>query len=346
MKKILLIVSILVVVIAIPVTIYLVSQRQEIRNKAAPATTLSISPATITKNVGDQFPLDVLIDSGKNQVVAVELHVRFDPEKLQAETITNGALFPNVLASGIVEPGAASITVGAPSTTKPVTGSGSVAVVRFKALAPASSPVSVAFAGNTFVSGIGEASTNVLVGSTGATITISGKNTQGTGESSASASPPVLPTPSLLPSPTSTGSGAATSSGTLKITSPVIGGSTASEKPTISGKAAPGSKVTITIYSTPITVVVTADANGNWTYTPTTPLDPGPHSIVATAQSSGSATLTTTSSFVVATGSATATQSATPVSGNVELTLIILTGALLLVGTGIAIPVFSRKPYG
>src|SRR3989344_2000084 len=119
MKKLLLMVSILVVMVAIPVTIYLVSERQELRKKAAPATTLAFSPASTTKAVGSEFSLEVHINTGDNQVIAAELHIAFDPEILDAVTITNGALFPNVLTSGRVEAGTASITIGAPSSTQP-----------------------------------------------------------------------------------------------------------------------------------------------------------------------------------------------------------------------------------
>ncbi|ADO68124.1 adventurous gliding motility protein AgmC [Stigmatella aurantiaca] len=66
------------------------------------------------------------------------------------------------------------------------------------------------------------------------------------------------------------------------ITSPVDGSSTGDSTPTITGTAEPGSTVTVVIDGT---VVGTApvDASGNWTYTPTTPLAEGPHTVTATA---------------------------------------------------------------
>lgn len=323
MKKLLLIVSILFVIVAIPVSVYLVSQRQELRKRAAPATTLAFTPASITKNVGSEFSIEVTINTGANQVIAAELHVGFDPEKLEALAITNGALFPNVLTSGRVEEDTVSITVGAPSSAQPVSGQGTAAVIRFKALAPTTTPVLVTFATNTLVSGLGEGSTNVLTGTTPARVTISGKATE-TSQKSATESA------SLDfgdDKEDASSSGQASASATLEITTPTASSAAQLDKPIFKGKAAPGSKVTLTIYSTPITVVVTADANGNWVYTPQTSLDPGPHTIVATA---GDGSDTTTETFVVA------TDSGVPVSGSSEPTIALITLALLLIGVGLA----------
>lgn len=336
MKKILLIVSILMVVVAIPVTIYLVSQRQEIRNKAAPATTLSLVPASITKTVGSEFSMEVQIDTGDNQVIASELHITYDPVYLEATTITNGALFPNVLVSGRIEQGAASITVGAPSNAQPVTGQGTAAVIRFKALAPSALPISIRFAESTLVSGLGEGSTNVLTTTRPATLTITGSEEESVNSATQSAS---LDLSDESGQDASDAGQVASQAASLEILTPTAQSPSQSQTPTIKGTAAPGSKVTLTIYSEPITVVVTTDANGNWVYTPQTPLAPGPHTIVVTAGDGGD---TTTQSFVVATGSGDASGSGIPVSGSAEPTIVIISVALMLIGIGI---VYGKLSY-
>lgn len=66
------------------------------------------------------------------------------------------------------------------------------------------------------------------------------------------------------------------------ITSPADGSSTNDTTPTVSGTAEPGSTVTVTEGSTVICTAV-ADAAGNWSCTPTTPLSNGPHTLGATA---------------------------------------------------------------
>lgn len=347
MKKVGLLLVMLLLLVAIPATIFLVGKNQELRQKAAPATSLAITPAIVSKKVSDTFSMEVTIDTGANQVVAAELHLVFDPAKLEAQTITNGALFPNILASGIVDRGTASITVGAQSATKPVTGKGTVAVVKFKALEKTDTPASIRLAPNTFVGSLGEGSVNVLVGSTPANVTIT---EGGTGGAGAAAVPTATPTATLKITPTPTlkaGGAAATASAqatasAVIITTPVKDASTATEKPTITGKAAPGATVTITIYSTPQTVVVVADANGNWTYTPTTPLDPGPHSVVATATDTTGATQTSTTSFVVAAAGQSATESAQPVAGAMEITYALIALAVLLLTSGIIVPIVIK----
>lgn len=346
MKRVGLLLVVGLMLVAIPVTIFLVSNSQELRKRAAPATTLAFSPGAISKKVGDTFSVDVTTDTGANQVVAAELHLVFDPVKLEAQTITNGPLFPNILASGIVDRGTASITVGAQSATKPVTGTGTVATVKFKALEKTDAPIQIRFAPNTFVGSLGEGSTNVLTGSTPATVTITdgGTNTSGTASATPTPTPAttLTPTPTLKAGTTPTPTPKAASPSAVLITSPVKDASSPTNKPTISGKATPGSTVTLTIYSTPQTVVVTADANGNWIYTPVTALDPGPHSVVATATDPTGGTQTATTTFVVATGTESATQSAQPVSGTAEITYVLIALAILFVASGIVIPVVIR----
>ncbi len=361
MKKASLLVVVLLMLVAIPATVFLVGRNQELRKRAAPATSLSLTPSSINKKVGDVFSVEVTIDTGPNQVVAAELHLVFDPTKLEAQTITNGSLFPNILASGIVDRGTASITVGAASATKPVTGTGATAVVKFKALDKTDAPISIRFAANTFVGSLGEGSNNVLTGTTPASVTITGTGgiggapiatpsgaltqTTPTPTIPSGQTPKPTPTPVLLtPTPTKSASPSAQASvSAVLITAPAKDSSVTKTTPTISGKAAPGATITITIYSTPQTVVVTADASGNWSYTPVTPLDPGPHNVVATATSLTGGTQTTTTSFVVAAGGqAGATQSAQPVSGTVAPTYILLAVAVLLLISGVAVPLIIR----
>ena len=172
MKKIWLLITSLFLIGILPAAIYFVGQNQEIRNKAAPATTLSIIPAISSKKTDDVFSVEITIDTGENQVVAAELHLSYDPTKLEAQTITNGPLFPNILASGTIESGLASITVGAADAKQPVKGTNTVAIVKFKAIAKTDSPTAIKLGSNTFVGGLGEGAVNVLVGTTPATVTI------------------------------------------------------------------------------------------------------------------------------------------------------------------------------
>ena len=339
MKRLILIILALLLLLAIPATVFLVAQRQELRKKAAPATTLSLFPATISKTVGEIFTVEAKIDTGENQVVAVEMSLTFDPEKLEAQSITNGSLFPHILTSGVVDRGTTSISVGAASAAQPVSGTGTAAVVRFKALAPTETTASIRFGSNTFVGGLGEGGANILVGNNPSRVTIT--SSTGGSESQATGSAALSPTPTIIKQSTQS---AEASASAVQIVSPTTNASVTDDQPTIRGTAPPGSTVTLTIYSDPITVTVTADANGNWSYTPTVPLPDGPHNVVAsTLVAATGQTQTDSSSFVVAAGGGgSSTQSATPLAGNAEMTILLLTIGSGLFLTGLILPALAR----
>lgn len=349
MKRLLLYIGIGVILLAIPATIFLVSQQQELRKHAAPATTLALTPSAVSQNPGDTFRLNVTLDPATNQVVTAKIFVTFDPTKLKATTITNGPNAPKVLNSGVVGNGTASITVAAASTSQPITQKGSVAVISFKALAgTGTTPTEVKFASNTFVGGLKEPTANVLIGTTGAKVAIKGDSTTPTTTPTAtpSATPTGRLTPTLTPTlkltPTATPSGTATPSA-ITIVSPSTNAQITSTTPVIEGTAPPGATVTLVIYSTPQTVVVTADASGRWTYSPTNPLDTGPHNIVASYQTASGSASTATTAFVVVAGAGagggTSSDTAMPVSGSVETTITLIGVAILLIVSGALIPV-------
>ena len=341
MKRMLLFIVIGIIFIAVPVTVYLVSKNQEIRKKAAPATTLRILPPSMIKKVNDLITLEVKIDTADNQVATIQLQIIYDPAKLKTEDITNGPLAPTIRVSGKVDPsGKATITVGAKDNTQPIVGSGTVAIVTMRALAPSATPVSVKFSPypNTYISALGENDVNVLVSSTGTEISI-------TGDASPTPTPTTIPTitttPNITISPTVTPE-ATTSS--VTIATPTTNESLTTGTPDFTGNAPANSTVTLTIYSDPQTAVVMTDANGVWTYTPTTPLAAGTHTVVAmvTDPTTGE-THTVTTAFTVEDTTGEATESAVvrsvPVSGSAEITIMFIIIGTVLFLSGIVLPV-------
>jgi hypothetical protein len=363
MKKVLLYIGIGLLLLGIPATIFFLGQQRDIRTRAAPATTLTLTPAVQTVKVGDTIKLNVDIDPGANQVISADIYVTYDPAKLEAQTITNGTSAPRVLNSGIIESGTASIKVGAASNAQPIVTRGTIAVITFTAKEATNdvTPTAIQFASNTFAGGLDEPTASVLVGTTPAKITITDTSSTGANFTSgatptatptatltpaAGATPTATPTATLTPAagatPTLSASESAESSASataLQILAPEENADVTTSQPLISGKAPPGTTVTIVIHSDAgTTVTVTADANGNWVYTPTTPLDPGPHSVVASAQDAAGTTQTTTATFVVAgAGEAGATESAVPISGNIQTTLLIVGLGILLISSGVLV---------
>lgn len=333
MKRVVIVLLAIFFLLAIPISVFVVMKNQELRKKATPATSLSITPTTLAKTVGEEFTLEVKMNTAENQIVAVDLKIIFDATKLEGVWIRNGSMFPNILSSGVVGSGTASIALGAPNTTTPVTGTGTVATLRLKAIAATTTPVTVRFGSDTFVGALNEGSTNALQTSVPATITIGGGTTNPT---------PTSLTPTLTPTLRATDSA---SPSAVTISSPAPNASVNNTQPTLRGTAPPQTTVTITIYSDPITVTVTSDANGNWTYTLAQPLASGPHTIVVAARDPVSGqSRTATLAFVVATGNENgATGSAVPVSGAVENTLLLLGIGLLFIITGSIIPAFAKN---
>lgn len=180
----------LLLLLAIPVTVYVTMQQQETRSRAVPATTLSLSPTSLTKTVGDEVILNVSIDTGTNTVAAAEIYLQYDPAKLTAlriEKPTNPFL-PVILGQGTIQNGVASIALGSELTT-PKKGVGTLATITFRALAATGTRATeVRFANNTLVGGIGE-QTNVAATMNPASITIATPTT------SSASLPTEVPTP-------------------------------------------------------------------------------------------------------------------------------------------------------
>lgn len=379
MKKLLFLGIGFLFLIAIPATVFLVGQKQELRKKAAPASTMSLEPKSPTVKVGDIFTMEAILDTADNQIIAAAVKIAFDATKLEAQSIINGPLFPNVISTGVVESGKASITVTAASTTTPVKGKGTAVTIRFKALAPTTTATQVAFTQETFANALGEGEQNALSGTSPATISITDVNgppltqtpspmiTQSptpaispTGEASPSAEPTETIEPTLTPEPTqqtdaSTGEVTGTpapaseapspteapiAQGPLQILSPNEKTTSVTSKPVIKGKAPAGSTVTITIYSTPITAVVTVDENGDWIFTPDTPLEAGPHNIVVSSEDAATGeTFNATGSFIIASGVGGASpDKPVPVAGSVETTMLLIALGILFISTGIILP--------
>ncbi|EKD87373.1 MAG: hypothetical protein ACD_36C00114G0003, partial [uncultured bacterium] len=100
MKRFALLLPLLLLIIAIPIGVYYIGQRQDIRDRAAPSTTLSLSPSSISKQQGNTLSLDVTIDTGENTVSAIELVVNTDPAKVKITGIAADDFF----SQSLIEP--------------------------------------------------------------------------------------------------------------------------------------------------------------------------------------------------------------------------------------------------
>lgn len=202
---------IIIILIAIPFSVYIAQKRQRVTTKAAASTTLSFDPASSTIKVDDILTLNVVLDPGTgptpNQVSFVKLSISFDSEKF---TIAGASLVPNpsssntltsVLEDPIFESGKASISlsIGA-DPARVVTTKTKIAILKLKALSTTdtNNPSSITFDPNPntqvlSIASSDQTSENVLSTSIPATITINPAS------SASEINPTSTPTPTPLP---------------------------------------------------------------------------------------------------------------------------------------------------
>lgn len=210
-KKAFLIGFLVLLLAAIPATVFLVQRQQEIRSRAAPASTIAFDPATKQARVNDAFNLNITLDTGVNRVATAEISLTFDPQKLTVTKLEPGSFMPHQLAEPVIDNtvGTAFIAIdtlssGASSTDVPLTkqsqGSQPIAVVTLRAKAETgATPTQVGFSQATKAfgetAGTLEPTSLILTSTLGnvARITITAVSTTPT------------PTGGVTPSPTPTG---------------------------------------------------------------------------------------------------------------------------------------------
>lgn len=344
--KMIALISILLL-IAVLVGVYYIGKEQDNRSRAAPATSLSFSPSSVSKKLGDTFSLDVVVNTGTNTISAADLVINTESTKLKITGLTVGSYLTTTLLTPSYTDSRATVTLGS-SPTSPKKGTGILATVTFQVVGAGGS-TQISFTGSQ-VAGIGEQG-NVLSSSTPATITLTSSSggtspsltptrmptalpTQAASSPSTTptrtptpttqtGSPQITATPSPSPSPTPT-----SSSSSLSITNPSEDETFNSSMVTFTGTAPVGSSVTITILGDSNTPVITADNNGQWSYTPSTPLSDGQHQVTVVSVALGGATSTLSKTFFV-------TTSAPPVSGVMDYLFLPLGVGSLLVLLGL-----------
>ncbi|MBN1263777.1 MAG: hypothetical protein JW991_05510 [Candidatus Pacebacteria bacterium] len=196
-KKIILIIVVFLFLASVPLAIYLVRQRQEIRMRAAPASTISFSPGSLNVFPGDSFVLDAVLETGANVVPAVELHVSFDPEVFEINSLSAGSDLATVFDGPTIDnqAGIAFLVVG--DVESPIEGIGTVATIGFDVKGPSQGVVEeIVFSSETQAGAWGEEGQNVLVDTSPALVTI--VSTGG------SEGPTATPTPASVPTSTPT----------------------------------------------------------------------------------------------------------------------------------------------
>src|SRR3989344_464812 len=333
-KAILSILGLLIIIGGTVAGFILVKKNQEIREEAAPATTLRFSPPSISKNPGDSFDISVQINTSgsgsQNSVTVYKTVITFNPAIFEVTSVQKSpfAASLNETIPGVdkTDNTEGKITTQAHTLNKDNALKGEGELLRIsgkvKDTATAGS-YSFEFASDTKIAGLDEGGVNLLTDkSSGGVIVLA--TVAASPSPSPSPSPSTAPAASPSPSPSACPAGAVTKP---TVTSPANKTLTAGS--TLSGTAAPNSTVTITIQSDPITASVKADSAGKWSYTIPSSLAAGTHTITVT-DSKG--TYTTTFTVSGTQGGTTTPSGETPVAGfSLPTYLAIGAGFLLII---------------
>ena len=96
--------GVLVLIGGLAAGLILIQKNQDIREKAAPASSLSILPSSQIKNPGQSVNFSVKIDTGANNVTGVDIQIKFDPSAIQIAQIQPASAlssFTNVIKNQI-----------------------------------------------------------------------------------------------------------------------------------------------------------------------------------------------------------------------------------------------------
>lgn len=188
-SKILLLGFIFVLLVAIPLTVYILQKQQEVRSRAVAATKLYFSQpsqttpplTTLQKAVGETFDLDIIVDPGtnQNQVSFIKLNITYDGSKLtvvDSKLDVNETAFPAILEAPSYTSGNTSVTISVGADpAKVITTVTKVATITFKVAAVTADPrISIAFTGSQVLSiaSSDQPSENVLANSIPLSLTI------------------------------------------------------------------------------------------------------------------------------------------------------------------------------
>jgi len=191
-KIVLSIIGIVVLAVGIVAGTYLVRESQDIREKAAPSTTLSFFPTVVTKNPGQTFSLTINADTGSNKITGIDIEISYDPSAIQLTQMkgtTSIAPLSSIIKNGVIDntAGKARFVAYTAVKTDAISGSLDILDVSGNILSGvASGQFPITFTATTTVSAVDEGQ-NVVISSTPATITVSTGSVSATATATATA---------------------------------------------------------------------------------------------------------------------------------------------------------------
>ena len=97
------------------------------------AANLKFDVPSVSVAAGDTFEVQVIVDTGGEDTNSIDAYIKYDKSVVAPDSVTNGTFYPTVLNDLTSENAYVAGLVDDPATSK--SGSGTVATVKFKALA-------------------------------------------------------------------------------------------------------------------------------------------------------------------------------------------------------------------
>lgn len=148
LKHKLILVTIAIQLVALPLVLFAVKERQETRTQASASTTLSFSPASTSStphnvNVGQEFPVDVVVTPSDNLITLAKLEIIYDSSKFSLSDtnpiVVNTTAFPQTIEGPVYSPGKIQIVVSTGfDYTKVIQAETKILTINLKANTPVS----------------------------------------------------------------------------------------------------------------------------------------------------------------------------------------------------------------
>jgi hypothetical protein len=125
--------NLILLLVAIPLTLFFIKKQQELRSSATAASKLYFDPASPnTSSQCSSFNVDIMLDPSTNLVSIVDFYFTYDPTKVDVSQITPSENFTTVVRASTITSGAAnmSVSIGA-DVTKSISTISKVATVTF-----------------------------------------------------------------------------------------------------------------------------------------------------------------------------------------------------------------------
>lgn len=144
LKHKLILATIAIQLVALPLVLFAVKEKQETRTQASASTTLSFSPnstsgAPYSVNLNQEFPVDVVLTPSENLITLTKLEINYDPSKVRlSETnpiVVNSAAFPEIIEGPVYANGKIQLVVSIGfDRTRVIQAVTKVLTVNFKAI--------------------------------------------------------------------------------------------------------------------------------------------------------------------------------------------------------------------